>query len=119
LNKNQFCFIDNSVFGEQEDLEIEEIAEFENCLEDILEFTMKSKPFICKDIKSVLNEIDDLKKMLTLLTAQFESELEDMNADFTHRLKTQMSKFRADEQKRLDNLLLQRNKLQQETRDLK
>jgi hypothetical protein len=44
------------VFGEQEDLEIEEIAEFENCLEDILEFTLKSKPFICKDIKSVLND---------------------------------------------------------------
>jgi hypothetical protein len=84
-----------------------------------MEFTMKSKPFICKDIKSVLNEIDDLKKMLTLLTAQFESELEEMNADFTHRLKTQMSKFRADDQKRLDNLLLQKNKLQQETRDMK
>ena len=119
MNKNQFFFIDKSVFGEQEDLEIQEIAEFENCLEDILEFTMKSKPFICKDIKSVLNEIDELKQMLTLMTTQFESELEDMKVEFTHRLKTQMSNFRADEQKRLDNILLQRNKLKQETRDMK
>jgi hypothetical protein len=43
---------------------------------------------------------------------KFEFELQDLEADLTDRLKTQMSKFRADEKKRLDNLLLQRNRLQ-------
>ena len=111
MNKNQFCFIDNSVFGEYEDLDMLEIAEFENCLEDILEFTLKSKPFICKDIKSVLNEVEELKQMLKFLTSLFKSELEDLEAHLNQRLKTQMSKFRADENRRLDQLLLERNKL--------
>ena len=102
MNKNQFCFIDNSVFDEMEDLEMEEIAEFENCMEDILEFTMKSKPFICKDIKSVLNEVEELKQMLALLIVQFDSELKDIKEDLDQRLQTRMSKFRSEENKRLN-----------------
>ena len=102
LRNNQFCFIDNSVFGEMEDLEMEEIAEFENCMEDILEFTMKSKPFICKDIKSVLNEVEELKQMLALLIVQFDSELKDIKEDLDQRLQTRMSKFRSEENRRLD-----------------
>ena len=51
-------------------------------------------------------DVDDLKQVLKLLTSKFESELEDLEAHLNQRLKTQMSKFRADEQKRLDQLLL-------------
>jgi len=102
LKNNQFCFIDNSVFGEMEDLEMVEIAEFENCMEDILEFTMKSKPFTCKDIKSVLNEVEDLKQMLALLTVQFDSELSDLKEHLEQSLQARMSKFKSDENRRLD-----------------
>lgn len=67
LKPNQFCFIDNSVFGETEDLDMVQVDEFENSLEEILYFTSHRKPFMCKDIKSVLNEIEELRQMMKVI----------------------------------------------------
>ncbi len=115
----QFCFIDNSVFGETDDLDMLQVAEFETCLEHIFNFTADSKPFLCRDIKVVLNEIEELRQLVRVLEESQRVDLREIAANWQRVLDKRVGQLRGEGRSRYERQISEKDRLVQETRDIK